>query len=89
MDFPPRSIIREHEFDEQLRALLVNMEEADDFTLGAELLLSCYPESGTPAAADGSVWYLPMAPVLGQRVSLFYSFDEHTVSFLAILPFDD
>jgi hypothetical protein len=88
-DLPRRTVIREHEFDEQLRALIVDMEEADEFTAGAEDLLARHPESGMPAAHDRSVWYLPMSPVRGQRVSLFYGFDESTVVFLAILPFDD
>lgn len=86
---PSREVIREHEFEEQLRALLVNVEEADEFTLGAEMLLAREPESGMPVSRDGSIWYLPMSPVRGRRVSLFYSFDESAVVFLAILAFDD
>ena len=88
-DLPRRTIVREHEFDEQVRALIGDMEEADNFTAGAEDLLARHPESGMPAAQDNSVWYLAMSPVRGRRVSLFYSFDESTVVFLAILPFDD
>lgn len=67
----------------------MNMESADDFTLGAEVLLALNPKSGTPASKDRSIWYLPMTPVRDRRVSLFYSLDEHTVIFLAIQPFDD
>ena len=89
MDFPRRTVIREPEFEEQLRTLLDDVEEADDFTLSAELVLSYHPESGMSASVEGSIWYLPMALVRGQRVSLFYCFDEHTVYFLSILAFDD
>lgn len=88
-DLPSREIIREHEFDEQLHTLIADVEQADEFTAGAEVLLATEPESGLPTSRDASIWYLPMAPVRGRRVSLFYSFDESTVVFLAILAFDD
>jgi hypothetical protein len=51
-----REIIREHEFEEQLERLLVNMEEVDDFTLGAEFVLAREPRDGVPASEDGSIW---------------------------------
>jgi hypothetical protein len=89
MSEPYLEIIREHEFEEQLERLIPNLEEADDFTAGAELLLAREPQSGLPVSRDGLTWYLPMATVRGRRVSLFYSFDEQAVTFLAILPFDD
>ncbi|HSH95704.1 MAG TPA: hypothetical protein VK968_16290 [Roseimicrobium sp.] len=84
-----RIVIREPEFEEQLAALLVNAEEADDFTLGAEFVLARNPQSGMPANADGSVWYLPMCLVRGRQVSLFYTFDEQTVTFLFIVALDE
>ena len=84
-----REIIREPEFEEQLARLQPNAEEADDFTLGAEYVLASNPKSGIPATSDGNVWYLPMCPVRGRRVSLFYSFDEDTVYFLSILAHDE
>jgi hypothetical protein len=40
-----RGIVRERESEEQLRLLLPDFEEADDFTLGAEFILSENPES--------------------------------------------
>jgi hypothetical protein len=86
---PRCTIIREHEFDEQLHALILDLEEADEFTAGAEDLLARHPQSGMPASHDRSVWYLPMSPVRDRRVSLFYTFDETFVIFLAILSFDD
>jgi len=89
MDIPRRNIVREQEFEEQLIALLVNEEEADQFTEAAEILLATYPDAGLPASKDGSIWYLPMNTVRGNRVSLFYTFDENAVVFLAILPSED
>jgi len=88
-DLPPRGIIREHEFEEQLFALFGDVERADKFTAAAEDLLARLPESGVPCEPSGAIWYLPMSPVGNYRVSLFYIFDEHSVVFLAILPFDN
>ena len=86
---PRREVSREHEFEEQLAALIPDAEGADEFTAGAEDLLARKPESGLPASRDGSIWQLPMCPVRGRRVSLFYSFDKSAVVLLAILAFDD
>lgn len=54
MDIPRRNIIREQEFEEQLIALLVNEEEADQFTEAAEILLATYPDAGLPASQIAS-----------------------------------
>ena len=61
------------------------MEEADEFTHGAEIALSMEPTLGVPVSRDGKIWVLPMPPVRGRQVSLYYSFDEETVTFEAIL----
>ena len=89
MGLPQRNIVREIEFEEQLHALIVDAEEADEFTEAAETVLANDPRAGMPASRDGSIWYLPMQPVRGRRVSLYYNFDESVVVFLAILGFDD
>jgi hypothetical protein len=86
---PRRSIVREEEFEEQLRALIPNAEDADDFTMAAESILAEEPHAGLPASRDGLTWYLPMQPVGGRRVSLFYAFDDLTVIFLFIVAHDD
>jgi hypothetical protein len=88
-DLPPRGIIREHEFEEQLFALFGEVERADKFTAAAEDLLARLPKSGMPCEPTETIWYLPMSPVKNRRVSLYYSFDEKWVVFLAILAFDD
>jgi hypothetical protein len=62
-----------------------NAAAADDFTLGAEVILSLDPRIGTPASEEFGIWLLPMAPVRGRSVTLYYSFDEASVEFLAIL----
>jgi hypothetical protein len=78
-----RSIIREPEFEEQLQRLIPSAEEADDSTLGAECVLSIDPLVGSQASE--SVWVLPMFPVRGSEVNLYYSFDDLNVYFLGII----
>ena len=86
---PRREIVREHEFEEQLRALIADAKEAEEFTAGAEDLLSRKPWSGVPATRDESIWILPMAPMRDRRMTLYYPFNETTVVFLSILALDD
>jgi hypothetical protein len=88
-DLPSREIIREHEFDEQLSALIGDPESADKFTAAAEDLLARLPRSGMLADEEEAIWDLSMTPVGNRRVTLFYTFDERVVIFLSILPFDD
>jgi hypothetical protein len=88
-DLPSREVIKEHEFEDQLSRLLVNLEDADDFIAGAEEMLARDPSGGMQVSPNGKVWYLPMSPVRGRRVSLFYSFDEERVVFLWIVAHDD
>lgn len=89
MELPSRTVIRESEFEEQLLALVGDLELGDEFIAAAEHVLAHDPQSGLPATSDGSVWALPMSPVGGRRVTLFYSFDAETVHFLYIVAFDD
>lgn len=70
-------------------ALLVNEEEADEFTNTAEIVLAENPLMGVPVTKDGTIWQLAMPPVRGRSVSLYYSFDEQNVTFLFIIPIDD
>lgn len=88
MNLPRWSIIREEEFEQQLESLLVNWEEADEFTAAAEAILAADPEIGMPASADRWVWTLPLPLVRGRQVTLYYSFDKQAVHLLGILPFD-
>jgi len=80
----PRTVIREHSFERDLTALISDEREADDFVEAAEYLLARDPKAGSLLYANGSVWLLPMAPVSGKQVSLYYTFDEHTVWLFAI-----
>ena len=86
---PSRIVIREHEFDEQLLALTGDMEQADAFTAGAEYVLARDPLSGMPVSRTRKIWMLPMSPIHGRRVSIYYSFDAESVTLLSIVAFDD
>jgi hypothetical protein len=88
-DLPPRGIIHEHEFEEQLARLIPDPKQADEFIAAAQTVLSNDPKSGTQCKPGGSMWLFAMAPVGNHPVALYYSFDEETVVFVAILPFDD
>lgn len=80
-----RQIIREHRFERELRALIDNAIPADQFVEAAEFLLARDPLIGSPVDEDSVVYFLPMAPIEGQQVSLYYAFDEATVWLLSIV----
>lgn len=85
-DAPRRSIVREHAFEHGLRALIPDAREADGFTEGAEFLLSADPRAGIELVRGGGLWVLPMAPIDGRGVALYYFFDAETVWFVSIGP---
>jgi hypothetical protein len=78
----PRQVIRERSFERDLRALIQNAREADDFVEGAEFVLSRDPEIGSPLGEE--IWFLPMAPIGTAQPALYYTFDDSTVTLLAI-----
>ena len=84
---PLRSIVREHLFEEGLAKLIPDAEEADEFVMAAEYVLARGPGAGMPVSATGTVWRLPMMPMRGEQISLYYTFDSETVKFLAIGAF--
>ncbi len=56
----------------------------NEFTEGAEFVLSRNPEYGTAIAKHVS--FLPMwQPAEGKRVNLYYTFDDNHVYFLSLL----
>ena len=48
----------------------------------AEFILARDPEIGSPLG--GGIWFLPMAPIGKMQIALYYTFDDSTVTFLAI-----
>jgi len=80
-----REIVREPLFEQELMVLKHDAIRADEFTEGAEFVLSRNPEHGKKVAKN--VWFLPMTqPSEGGSLSLYYTFDEHHVFFLSIHP---
>ena len=47
----------------------------------AEIALSLEPPLGVAVSRDGKMWALPMPTVRGRQVTLYYTFDERTVTF--------
>jgi hypothetical protein len=79
-----RRVIWEHRFERELQALIADAADADRFVEGAEFLLARDPEIGFQLEPGSDIWFLPMAPIDGQQVSLYYTFDEKTVWLLSI-----
>jgi hypothetical protein len=78
----PRQVIRERSFERELRALIHDAREADDFVEAAEFVLARDPEIDSPL--DDGIWFLPMAPIGKVQLALYSTFDESTVTLLAI-----
>ena len=70
-----RRVIREHSFEHELSELIRDAIDADKFVEAAEFLLVRDPEIGFQIELDSPVWFLPMAPVEGVQVSLYYVVD--------------
>ena len=84
-----RSIVREHEFEEQLDALICNAEEEEDFIAAAEDILSEDPALGALVdAGPPEIWTLALPPVRDRAVSLFYTFNESVVILLHVVAYD-
>ena len=79
-----RQVIRERRFEHELRALIGEAIPADQFVEAAEFLLAHDPLIGLPVDDEQTVYFLPMAPIEGEQISLYYTFDEATVWLLSI-----
>lgn len=84
---PPgrRNIVRDEGFEASLQPLFADWHEAEAFIAAAEKILALDPEIGSPWG-DGT-WLLPMAPVRGADVWLFYTFYETVVVLLEVRAF--
>jgi hypothetical protein len=84
MDAPRRSVVREHSFEHSLRALIEDARTADEYVEAAEYSLAANPFLGLSPMPG--LWALPMAPIGGREIVLYYTFDEQTVWFVSIGP---
>ena len=76
-----RTVIRQPLFEQELLQLGFDAIRADEFTEGAEWILSRFPDGGTRLAKN--VWFLPVGrPSLG--LSLYYTYDQNNVYFLSM-----
>ena len=83
-----RTIIKEHRFELELRDLRGRAKDADAFVEGVEWALSRRCPIGTQITTDDPpVWFIPMIdePRI-QAVGIYYTFDDHTIIFLHLLP---
>ncbi len=78
-----REVVREHHFERDLRALIADTSEGAGYVEGAEFWLARGPFFGFPTDHP-KVWFLPMAPISGRPVALYYTFDEATIWFFAL-----
>jgi len=80
-----REIVKNPLFEQNLSQLEFDAIRADEFTEGAEFVLSRNAEYGTQITKD--VWFLPMwRPGEGKNVNLYYTFDRDHIYFLALQP---
>jgi hypothetical protein len=78
-----RDVFRQPGFDQDLLRLGFDAVRADEFTEGAEWILSRYPDFGTKLAQNLNVWFLPIGRP-SQGLSLYYTYDEDRVYFLSL-----
>ena len=78
-----RTVVREHRFEKDLRALMPDAAEADEFVQAAEYLLARDPNFGLHV--EDEVWFLPMNVIRGMQISLYYAFDDSSVYFLSLI----
>jgi hypothetical protein len=78
-----RPVLREPLFEQELMQLGLDAVSADEFTRGAEWILSRNARYGTKVAKD--VWFLPIAQLSPPiSASLYYTFDDTRIYFLSI-----
>jgi hypothetical protein len=86
MDQPPppfRQLIEEHQFLEELRAIVGNARRADEFVDGARWVLQRDPTVGVRISKH--VWFYPVVVSNSlDAVVLYYTFDKEHVYFLSI-----
>ena len=75
-----RDIFRNSRFDQELAAIVPNIERADEFLEGVEMVLARLPECGTQIG-NTRVWFIPGWTV---DLAIYYTFDADRVILLSI-----
>ena len=77
------TVVREHRFEKELRALIRDAIRADEFVEGAEFVLARDPRKGVEIPGT-QIWFMPMALIGNDQITLYYTFNETTVWLLSI-----
>jgi hypothetical protein len=75
-----REIIRNHRFEDELRAIQSHVKRADELVDGVEIILARSPECGSQLE-DSHVWFVPGYTV---TLAVYYTFDEDHVILLSV-----
>ncbi|HEX8694362.1 MAG TPA: hypothetical protein VF746_18215 [Longimicrobium sp.] len=79
---PPRKlreIVREHRFESDVAAILVDAEAADDALAALEWRLARHPEEGSPLHRLRDLDHEVRAGTRAPTLTVFYTFDEERV----------
>ena len=80
-----RTIIRDPQFEEELKQLIFHARRADEFVEAVEFLLARDPERGLQARPGSPVWTIPVQNVVDVTpVIIYYTFNEEKVILLSI-----
>jgi hypothetical protein len=79
---PPkmRDIVKTKRYETDLQAIIGNVEKADEFLEGVELIISRDPQAGTCMGPSSHVWFIPGHTV---DVAIYYTFDNDRVYLLS------
>ena len=75
-----RDIARNSRFEQELAALEPNIERADEFLEGVEMVLARMPQCGTQIG-NSRVWFIPGWTV---DLAIYYAFDADRIILLSI-----
>ena len=90
MPLKHRTIVYSGKFDEQLRRLILDCKEADEFMRGAVEVLSRDPLQGDAIRPGSAVYRLATNPAAKwlPSMSIFYTFDDDEVLVMRIEKLD-
>lgn len=80
-------MVRDDSFEDSLQILFPQWQQAEEFIAAAEVVLAVDAEIGTPLG--NGIWILPMAPVKGAEVWLYYTFYETVVVLFEVVSFQE
>ena len=80
-----RTIVKEPQFEDDLKRLKPDARRADEFIESIEWVLARDPTLGTCAASSPDVWFMPIADACANpSIAVYYTFDDIHVWLLSI-----